>query len=187
MATNAPAAEEPVPHYWARHTEALRARLAREVPHEELKRLHQKNPWRHAVVAVRQFLLLAAASWVSYRFRNPLVWIPSAVVSGFTIFNFTALLHAVIHNAVWRGRKARAARALGLLYAMPSGISATQFTRWHLTHHAELGSDTADPKRHHLSPKKNVRWLKALYFTPALFFIYFRAARLETATYPEDV
>ena len=67
---------------------------------------------------------------------------------------------------------------------MPSGISATQFTRWHLDHHAELGSDEDDPKRHHLSPKINARWYKLLYCTPALFPIYFRAARREAATYP---
>ena len=67
---------------------------------------------------------------------------------------------------------------------MPSGISASQFTRWHLDHHAELGSDEDDPKRHHLSPKINARWFKLLYCSPALFPIYFRAARKESATYP---
>jgi fatty acid desaturase len=56
--------------------------------------------------------------------------------------------------------------------------------RWHLTHHAELGDPEADPKRHYLSPKINKPWFKLLYFTPALFPIYFRAARLETASYP---
>ena len=76
---------------------------------------------------------------------------------------------------------------LGLLYATPSGISASQFTRWHLDHHAELGSDEDDPKRHHLSPKVNARWYKLLYCTPALFPIYFRAARRESATYPAEL
>ena len=73
-----------------------------------------------------------------------------------------------------------------MLYAIPSGISASQFTRWHLDHHAELGSDEDDPKRHHLSPKVNKRWYKLLYCSPALFPIYFRAARRESATYPEN-
>ena len=80
-----------------------------------------------------------------------------------------------------------ATRILGLLYATPSGISASQFTRWHLDHHAELGSDEDDPKRHHLSPKVNARWFKLLYATPALFPIYFRAARKETVTYPAEL
>src|SRR5205823_14491686 len=40
-----------------------------------------------------------------------------------------------------------------------------------------------DPKRHHLSPKVNARWYKLLYCTPALFPIYFRAARRESSTY----
>ena len=43
------------------------------------------------------------------------------------------------------------------------------------------------PKRHHLSPKVNTRWYKLLYATPALFPIYFRAARRETATYPVEL
>ena len=70
---------------------------------------------------------------------------------------------------------------------MPSGISASQFTRWHLDHHAGLGSDEEDPKRHYLSPKINARWLKVLYFTPALFPIYFRAAARETASYEPEL
>src|SRR5204863_4526831 len=78
-------------------------------------------------------------------------------------------------------------RFLGLLYAVPSGISASQFTKWHLDHHAGLGSYEEDPKRHYLSPKRNVRWLKALYFTPALFPIYFRAAARETKSYEPEL
>src|SRR5690349_18145304 len=157
-----PPAETPreTPHYWARHSEKLRSRLAREIPHEDLKRLHRKSPARHFAIAVRQFLLLAAATWVSVRFPNPLVWIPSAIVSGWTIFNFTVLLHDALHNAVWTGRRDMATRILMTVYAVPSGISGTQFSRWHLTHHAELGSEMADPKRHYLSPKINARWLK---------------------------
>ncbi|HEV7919493.1 MAG TPA: fatty acid desaturase, partial [Thermoanaerobaculia bacterium] len=67
------------------------------------------------------------------------------------------------------------------------GISASQFTKWHLDHHLGLGSFEEDPKRHYLSPKINARWLKFLYFTPALFPIYFRAAARETAAYPPEM
>ena len=52
---------------------------------------------------------------------------------------------------------------------------------------AELGDAEADPKRHYLSPKIVQPWFKLLYFTPALFPIYFRAARKETATYPPEI
>jgi fatty acid desaturase len=93
------------------------------------------------------------------------------------------LLHEVVHHTVFERRRSALERALGLLYAIPSGISASQFTRWHLDHHAELGSAEDDPKRHHLSPKVNARWYKLLYCTPALFPIYFRAARRESSTY----
>ena len=116
----------------------------------------------------------------AHHFENPLIWIPLAFVQGFTIFNFTILLHEVLHHNVFERPRPLATRILGLLYATPSGISASQFTRWHLDHHAELGSDEDDPKRHHLSPKVNARWFKLLYATPALFPIYFRAARRET-------
>src|SRR4029434_5501400 len=96
-------------------------------------------------------------------------------------------LHEVVHHTIFERRRASLERVLGLLYAIPCGISASQFTRWHLDHHAELGSDEDDPKRHHLSPKKNERWFKLLYATPALFPIYFRAAARETSTYPVEL
>src|ERR671913_832547 len=148
-----------------------------------MRELHRKAPWRHGVVAARQFAILALATWALIRVENPFIWVPVALVQGFTIFNFTILLHEVVHHNVFRRRRPLAERLLGLLYAVPSGISASQFTRWHLDHHAELGSDEDDPKRHHLSPKINKRWYKLLYCTPVLFPIYFRAARRESATY----
>jgi fatty acid desaturase len=188
----APARPEEYPpaggdHYWANASRELRHRLAKEIPHDVLKELHRKSPARHLAIAARQFLLLGAASTVSWIFPQSWIWIPSALVAGWTIFNFTVLLHEVVHRAVFNGSRPAAERALAILYAIPSGISALQFTRWHLTHHAELGDSVADPKRHYLSPKINKAWYKLLYFTPALFPIYFRAARLETASYPPNL
>src|SRR6476619_7103597 len=147
--------------------------------------LHKKDAWRHFVIAGRQFAILGLATWGLIHFTNPLIWIPLAFVQGFTVFNFTVLLHEVLHHTVFESRHPRVERALALAYAIPSGIAASQFTRWHLDHHAELGSDIDDPKRHYLSPKINARWFKLLYCSPALFPIYFRAARRESATYPE--
>jgi fatty acid desaturase len=115
------------------------------------------------------------------------LWLPFAFVAGFAVFNCTVLLHEVVHRDVLAKPDERTYRILGLLYAVPSGISASQFTRWHLDHHAGLGSNEEDPKRHYLSPRKNARWLKALYFTPALFPIYFRAAKKETASYEPEL
>src|SRR5450631_3360873 len=165
----------------------LRKRLTAAVPHELLKELHRKSPSRHFAVAVRQLVVFAGAFALSWHYESLWVRVPCALVIGFVVFDGTVLLHEVVHKAVFDGDRPRAYRALGLLYALPSGISPTQFTRWHLDHHAELGSRTDDPKRAHLSPKKNVRWLKFLYATPALFPIYFRAARKETATYPPEM
>ncbi|MBA2257676.1 MAG: fatty acid desaturase, partial [Acidobacteria bacterium] len=174
-------------HYYSMHAGPLRAELGEAIPRDEMRRLHHKSGARHLIIAARQFGILAVATWALIRFDHPLVWLPIAVVQGFTIFNFTILLHEVVHHTVFARRRPFVERLLGLLYAIPSGISASQFTRWHLDHHAELGSEEDDPKRHHLSPKVNKRWYKLLYCTPALFPIYFRAARLESATYPSEL
>jgi fatty acid desaturase len=169
--------------YYAAHAAAFRAELAAAVPAEAVRDWHRRRPARHFAVALRQFALLGLVTWALVRVTHPAAWIPLAMLQGFTVFNFTVLLHEVVHHAVFAGRRPRLERLLGFLYAIPSGISASQFTRWHLDHHAELGSPDDDPKRRHLSPKINARWLKLLYCTPALFPIYFRAARRETVTY----
>ena len=170
-------------HYYSQHTVGLKAELGEALSREELRQLHHRSAWRHGVVALRQFAILALATSGLIRFDDPLIWVPLAFVQGFTVFNFTILLHEVVHHTVFSRRRPRAERVLGFLYAIPSGISPSQFTRWHLDHHAELGSEEDDPKRHHLSPKVNKRWYKLLYCTPALFPIYFRAARRESSTY----
>jgi len=174
-------------HYYAQHAAALKVQLGEALARDTLRALHRKAPARHFLVAGRQFLLLAACTWGLVRSSHPLVWVPLAIVQGFTVFNFTVLLHEVLHHLVFERRHPRLEWLLGLVYAVPSGISASQFTRWHLDHHAELGSEADDPKRHHLSPTINARWYKLLYCTPALFPIYFRAARRETITYPADL
>lgn len=173
--------------HWNRAMGDLRRRLTAAVPLDVLRELHRKEPARHFAVALRQALLFAGAFAAGWLVESPWVRLPAAIVLGFCVFDGTVLLHEVVHRAVFRTDRPRAYRLLGLLYALPSGISPTQFTRWHLDHHAELGSDADDPKRAHLSPKRNARWLKLLYATPALFPIYFRAARTETATYPPEV
>lgn len=174
-------------HYYSAHAAGLRAELGRALSREQMRVFHAKRPARHFVATARQFLLLGLATWGLVQFESPAIWIPLAIVQGFTVFNFTVLLHEVLHHLVFTRRHPVAERLLGLAYAIPSGISASQFTRWHLDHHAELGSEDDDPKRHYLSPKINARWYKLLYATPALFPIYFRAARQETASYPPDL
>jgi len=174
-------------HHYSQYAAALRTELGRAIPRDVLRELHTKRATRHAAIALRQFAILALATWGLVAFANPLVWVPLAFVQGFTVFNFTVLLHEVVHHTVFDRRRPRLERMLAWLYAVPSGISSSQFTRWHLDHHAELGSEEDDPKRHHLSPKINARWFKLLYCSPALFPIYFRAARRESSTYPETL
>ncbi|MEO8035680.1 MAG: fatty acid desaturase [Acidobacteriota bacterium] len=173
--------------YYADHAQQLRQDLATELPTEDLRQLHQKRPLLHAAVALGNLLALGGSGIAIVYLQQWYFWLPFAFVAGFAVFNFTVLLHEVVHRAVLPKSDESSYRVLGLLYAMPSGISASQFTRWHLDHHANLGSDDDDPKRHYLSPKINARWLKFLYFTPALFPIYFRAAAKETASYPAEL
>ena len=163
--------------YWADHATQLKRELAAEVSAEDLRRLHAKRPWLHALVAFANFAALVLSGAAIVHFDRWYLWLPFAFVAGFAVFNCTVLLHEVVHRAILTQSDDRIYRILGLLYAIPSGISASQFTRWHLDHHAELGSYEGDPKRHYLSPKINARWYKLLYCSPALFPIYFRAAR----------
>lgn len=165
----------------------MRKELGHQLPQAELKQLHQRDAVRHFAIVFRQFLLLGICGWVTWNFDQFWIWIPVAILEGFTIFNFTVLLHEQVHNAIFAKSRPRLMRLLGLLYAFPSGISASQFTRWHTDHHENLGTDDEDPKRAHLSPKRHTRWFKALYMTPALFPIYFRAARVETANYEPEL
>jgi len=173
--------------HWIEASRGLRKELREAIPQGDLKAVHRKRPWRHFRTAGRQLVLLVVCSWGLWHFTHPLIWVPLAVVQGLTFFNGTVLLHEVLHHLVWRSPRPRAERALAAVYAFFTGISPTQFTRWHLDHHASLGSSVEDPKRRHLSPKKNSRLVKLLYFTPALFPIYFAAAAKENATYPDEV
>lgn len=171
-------------HYW-KSVADLKRKLRAAVPHDELQKLHRREAWRHLLYSARQFAIVAACSIALWYVTNPLIWIPIAVLQGFTFFNMTVLLHDAVHRSIFQKQQDRWNRVLGLVYAITSGISASQFTRWHLDHHDNLGSSEDDPKRHWLSPKRNARWYKLLYCTPALMVIYFRAAALESATYPE--
>jgi len=173
---------------WHLRTAPLRREFKELLDVERLRALHRASALRHAAVAGRQFVLAAFAAWLIVRFEALwYVWLPAAVLLGFVVFSFTVLLHEVVHTAVFGRRVHPLNRALAWLYALPSGLSPSQFTRWHLDHHAELGTDDKDPKRHHLTPRIVRRWYKALYLTPALFAIYFRAAAREAATYPPEL
>jgi fatty acid desaturase len=174
-------------HYYWKQVDAWKGMLREAVPTEDLRALHQRRAWVHLAYTGRQFAIIGACSYALWHLTNPLLWIPFAVLQGFTFFNMTTLLHEVVHNSVFPTRRLRPERVLGLVYAITSGISASQFTRWHLDHHDNLGSYEDDPKRHWLSPKRNARWFKLLYCTPVLMPLYFRAAAQEARSYPADL
>ena len=173
---------------WDNAAKSFRSELSDSVSQTVLRRLHQPQPLRHFLVVLRQVLVLAIAAYVILRWGHLwYAWIPATVTIGFVIFSFSVLLHEVVHGTVFRERRSPWNKLLGHLYAAPSGLSSSQFTRWHLDHHDFLGTDDGDPKRHYLTPKIVKRAYKALYFTPMLFPIYFRAAKKAATGYPPEL
>ena len=167
---------------------SLNRQLKQALPDEALKALHRKKPGRHFLIAFRQLALLIGLPILIFHFLdNPFVWLPAAVLQGVVIFSFTVLVHEAVHKCIFNRDRHGLSERLGQFYAMLSGLAYDQFKRWHLDHHFQLGSTIADPKRAHLSPKINARWFKLLYFTPALFPIYFRAAAIAAADYPPEL
>jgi fatty acid desaturase len=173
--------------YYKEHMGTLAQRLRQAVPTDELRDFHERSGVRHLLYAARQAFLYAACTFVLIRVDDPWIWVPVAALQGTVILSFIILLHEVVHETVFRSRRPGPMRLLGLLYALPSTISASQFTRWHLDHHRNLGSAEEDPKRAHLSPKRNARWYKALYMTAGLFAIYMKASSTEARKYPPEL
>jgi fatty acid desaturase len=150
----------------------IQRRLREVLTGEDVRELHGRSAARHFALVARQAVLLVGIAALSYRVANPWVWVPLAALQGFVILSFIILLHEQVHGLIFAKRRPFWERACGLVYALPSAISASQFRRWHLDHHRELGTETDDPKRAYLTPKRVARWYKALYLTPALFVIY---------------
>lgn len=169
------------------HQGDLPERLRHAITPDEHRRLHQRSGLTHLFIAARHVLLHVALTVGLVAFSEPWIWIPLAALQGVNILGFIILLHDAIHGVAFHRRRKGLVRVLSLIYAAPSAISASQFERWHLDHHRGLGSPDEDPKRHHLSPRRNARWLKFLYLTPALFFIYARAAGGEARTYEPEL
>ncbi len=173
---------------WDLAAKSFRSDLSAAIDTDAVRALHRLSPGRHALVAARHVLLLAVAALaIALHPDRWFVTVPASILIGFLVFGFTVLLHEVLHGLVTGSRTNRTERILAHVYAIPSGISQAQFTRWHLDHHDCLGSTTEDPKRAHLTPKVVTRRVKFLYMTPALFPIYFRAARLAAERYEPEL
>ena len=103
-------------HHYSQHAVGLRSELGGVISRSQMRDLHRKSAARHLAVAVRQFAILSVATWGLIRFENPVIWLPLTLVQGFTIFNFTVLLHEVVHHTVFERRHKTAERLLGFLY-----------------------------------------------------------------------
>ena len=98
--------------YW-KEIAPYKQQLADAIPNDELRALHVRRPDAHLRVAARQFGIVAVAGWALWHFGDPLIWVPIAIVQGFTFFNMTTLLHEVVHNSVFRSTRHGWDRALG--------------------------------------------------------------------------
>ena len=169
---------------YAPHGQQVARVLKEYISTEDVRSLHLLRPSLHFAVAARQMVLTLLTAIGLWKLSQPWIWIPLALLQGFHILGSIILLHEWVHGAVFRQPHPRWMRVLGLLYALPSSLSASQFARWHMDHHYELGSTGDDPKRAYLTPKIVTRWYKALYLTPALFVIYAVASAREAQAYP---
>lgn len=169
---------------YAPHGQEVARTLKGYVDQEEVRRLHRVRPAAHFAVAARHTALTLLIAYGLWKLTQPWLWIPLALLQGFQILGYIILLHEWVHDAIFQRPHPRWMRLIGLAYALPSSISASQFARWHMDHHYELGTSDDDPKRAYLTPKIVTRWYKALYLTPALFVIYSIASRREARRYP---
>ncbi len=165
----------------------IQRRIREVLTREDILELHRRSAWRHFALVLQQVVLLVGIGLVCYHVTTPWIWIPLTVWQGFVILGFIILLHEQVHNLIFTKRRPFWERVLGLFYSLPSALSATQFRRWHLDHHSELGTEDNDPKRAYLSPKRVARWYKALYMTPALFVIYSIASGKAARKYPAEL
>ena len=167
------------------HAKELNRQLKAAIPAQRLALLHQRRPWRHFLIVLRQVVLLVGLPVLIYHAKTFWVWFPASVLLGFVVFSFSILLHEAVHKCIFKQDRWGLTVPLGMVYGWISGLAYSQFKRWHLDHHDHLGSQETDPKRAHLSPKVHAVWYKLLYCTPALFLIYFRAVAKTLKGYPE--
>src|SRR3954469_1436232 len=100
--------------YYSEHAQQLKRDLAAEVSTDELRVLHAKRPWLHALIAFLNVAVLVAAGVAIVHFDPWYFWLPFAFVAGFGVFDFTVLLHEVVHRAVLTEASDRTYRILGL-------------------------------------------------------------------------
>ena len=145
-------------HHYARNAGDLKRRLKAAIPTDELRELHRVRPGRHFLVVARLALSMLLCAWALWQARWPWLWAPAAILQGFNLLGTIILVHEQVHEAIFRRSRPRLNRLLGLAYAMPSGISATQFRTWHLDHHQELGSSDDASRASRRNDSQSTPW-----------------------------
>ena len=119
--------------YYYKHLGNFRRELREAIPREVLRELHQPVAWKHFAIVLRQVILAVIAIILAVSFDQVWIWLPCSIVIGFVIFDFTVLLHEVIHKAVFR--KNYPSGRICWAGVMPYPVEfPNQFTRWHLDH-----------------------------------------------------
>ena len=99
-------------HYYSQHAAAAPAELAKRVPARRDARSctgSRRRAISRRRSAVRDPRARDLGAHLISRIRC--IWIPLAFVQGFTVFNFTILLHEVVHHTVFRAAAPVAERA----------------------------------------------------------------------------
>ena len=131
-------------------TEAIVARSAKlgdacvqEIPRllskDEIRKLSQIDSVRFTAAALFEFGLIAAATWTSETWWNPLIYALAVIVIGSRINGLGGLMHDAAHYRAYENRQLN--DLIGEILALPTSASMAGYRNTHFAHHRELNSE----------------------------------------------
>jgi fatty acid desaturase len=131
-------------------TEAIVARSAKlgdacvqEIPRllskDEIRKLSQIDSVKFTVAALFEFGLIAAATWTSETWWNPLIYALAVIVIGSRINGLGGLMHDAAHYRAYENRQLN--DLIGEILALPTSASMAGYRNTHFAHHRELNSE----------------------------------------------
>lgn len=131
-------------------TEAIVARSAKlgdacvqEIPRllskDEIRKLSQIDSVKFTAAALFEFGLIAAATWTSETWWNPLIYALAVIVIGSRINGLGGLMHDAAHYRAYENRQLN--DLIGEILALPTSASMAGYRNTHFAHHRELNSE----------------------------------------------
>jgi len=131
-------------------TEAIVARSAKlgdacvqEIPRllskDEVRKLSQIDSVKFTAAALFEFGLIAAATWTSETWWNPLIYALAVIVIGSRINGLGGLMHDAAHYRAYENRQLN--DLIGEILALPTSASMAGYRNTHFAHHRELNSE----------------------------------------------